>query len=136
MVVPIGLRCIVAPWMLVCGCLLSNDVSGTTMERVPVVEALPWPADTLVAADSLHPRENQRVVAAALALFLGPFCAHRLYFGTTAKVPIVYGITFGGFGILALIDLGHILFTRDLSRYRNSDRVFMWAKPRERATPP
>ena len=87
-------------------------------------------------SDSLVPRENQRLVAATLALFLGPFGAHRLYFGTTAKVPIIYGITFGGFGILAVIDLGHILFTKDLSRYRDCDRVFMWARPKPATTPP
>ena len=90
----------------------------------------------VASSDSLAPQENQRLVAAALALFLGPFGAHRLYFGTTAKVPIIYGITFGGFGVLAVIDLGHILFTKDLSRYRDCDRVFMWARPKAATTPP
>lgn len=80
--------------------------------------------------------ENKRWVAAALAVFLGPFGAHRLYLGTTAKVPVIYGITFGGFGVLALIDLGHILFTKDLSRFEGSDRVFMWSRPKQATTPP
>lgn len=86
--------------------------------------------------DSISSRENERLVASALALFLGPFGAHRLYFGTTAKVPIIYGITFGGFGILAVLDLGHILFTRDLTRYHDCDRVFMWGQGRRATTPP
>ena len=89
-----------------------------------------------VDGDSLAHGENERLVASGLALFLGPFGAHRLYFGTTAKVAIIYGITLGGFGILAVIDLGHILFTRDLTRYHGSDRVFMWAKPKAPLTPP
>ncbi|HMN04464.1 MAG TPA: TM2 domain-containing protein [Flavobacteriales bacterium] len=86
--------------------------------------------------DSLH-GEPQRLVAAVLAVTLGPFAAHRLYLGTEAKVPIVYGLTFGGFGILVLIDLGHILFTKDLAPYRHNGKVLMWAKPRpEEPTPP
>lgn len=83
-------------------------------------------------------RENPRVVSSALAVFLGPFGAHRLYLGTTPKVAVVYGLTFGGFGLLPLLDLGHLLFSKDLDRYRNNDRVFMWNAPRstEGTTPP
>jgi hypothetical protein len=75
-------------------------------------------------------------VAAALAVLVGPFGAHRLYFGTKPKVPVIYGVTLGGFGVLVLIDLGHILFTQDLSPYRDNDKVFMWAKPKAATTPP
>jgi TM2 domain-containing membrane protein YozV len=87
------------------------------------------------APDSVG-RENGRWVCAALAVFLGPFGAHRLYLGTTAKVPVVYGITFGGFYLLVLIDLGHILFSKDLSPFEHNDRVFMWARPKSATTPP
>ena len=73
-------------------------------------------------------KENARVISSALAVLLGPFGAHRLYLGTTTKVAIIYGITFGGFGILATIDLLHLLFTKDIDAYRNSDKVFMWVK--------
>lgn len=86
--------------------------------------------------DSLEGKEPERLVAAGLAVLVGPFGAHRLYFGTKAKVPIIYGVTLGGFGVLVLIDLGHILFTKDLTPYRNNDQVFMWAKPRPVVTPP
>ena len=79
--------------------------------------------------------ENERVISSALAVLLGPFGAHRIYLGTTPKVAIIYGVTFGGFGVLVLLDLGHILFTPDLGPYRNNDRVFMWGKPKERLTP-
>ena len=90
----------------------------------------------LERADSLSEKEPERWVAAGLALLVGPFGAHRLYFGTKAKVPIIYGVTLGGFGILVLIDLGHILCTKDLTPYRHNDQVFMWAKPRAAVTPP
>lgn len=71
-------------------------------------------------------REPQRWVAATLTVTLGIFGAHRLYLGTSPHVPVVYGLTFGGFGVLALIDLGHILFTKDLDRFRNDRTVLMW----------
>jgi TM2 domain-containing membrane protein YozV len=79
--------------------------------------------------------ENTRLIAGGLAVVLGPFGAHRLYLGTSAKVAVVYGLTFGGFGVLALIDLGHILFTKDLGRFRDNDHVFMWTRERV-PTPP
>lgn len=82
-------------------------------------------------------KEPQRLVAATLALTLGTFGAHRLYFGTDAKVPVLYGLTFGGFGVLALIDFGQILFTKDLGAYRKNNKVLMWSKGRsEELTPP
>ena len=86
--------------------------------------------------DSLSEKEPERWVAAGLAVLVGPFGAHRLYFGTTAKVPIIYGVTLGGFGILVLIDIGHILATKDLSPYRHNDKVFMWARSKAPTTPP
>ncbi|MBS1547290.1 MAG: TM2 domain-containing protein [Bacteroidetes bacterium] len=90
-----------------------------------------------VPTDGTAHKEPQRLVAAGLALTLGAFGAHRLYLGTDAKVPIIYGLTFGGFGVLALIDLGQILFTKDLHSFRNNNQVFMWGKGRsEELTPP
>ena len=89
-----------------------------------------------IEEDSLKEKEPERWVAAGLAVLVGPFGAHRLYFGTKAKVPIIYGVTLGGFGVLVLIDLGHILFTKNLLPYRNNDQVLMWAKPKEAVTPP
>lgn len=79
--------------------------------------------------------EDQRLVGSTLALLLGPFGAHRIYLGTTPKVAIIYGLTFGGFGVLPLIDLGHLLFTKDLQPYRNNDRLIMWGRPKEQLTP-
>lgn len=79
---------------------------------------------------------KDRWIASGLALALGPFAAHRLYLGTNAKVAIVYGLTFGGFGVLVLIDLGHLLFSKDIDAYRNNDRVFMWTREKPAPTPP
>ncbi len=115
------------PLMLVLALLLgpsgSGMAAGPYQDRHAIVAGLPVP-DTSGEAGQ---KEPQRLVAAALALTLGPFAAHRLYLGTDVKVPVVYGLTFGGFGLLVLVDLGHILFTKDLAAYRHNGRVFMWA---------
>jgi hypothetical protein len=90
----------------------------------------------LQADTTAEHKENTRLVGSTLAVLLGPFAAHRIYLGTTPKVAIFYGVTFGGFGVLPLIDLGHLLFTKDLTPYRNNDRVFMWTAPKAASTPP
>lgn len=100
-----------------------------------VLEALALPGDSLIPV--VPERHVSRALAAALAVTLGPFGAHRIYLGTPPKIPVLYSLTFGGFGVLVLIDLGHILFTRDLSPFLESDKVLMWAEPRGKtATPP
>ncbi|MFP5471634.1 MAG: NINE protein [Bacteroidia bacterium] len=71
-------------------------------------------------------KENSRLVAAGLALALGPFGVHRLYLGTDFKVPIVYSLTFGCFFILPTIDFFVILFSKDIEKYKNNKRVIMW----------
>ena len=70
--------------------------------------------------------ENKRWVAAALTVTLGPFGVHRLYLGTHHRVPVIYSLTFGCFFILPIIDLGVILFTKDLEKYQNNPRLIMW----------
>lgn len=96
-------------------------VEFATMEELLAME---WQA-----VDSLAPkRENTRMISSSLAVLLGPFGAHRLYLGTNTRVAVVYGLTFGGFGVLALLDLGHLLLTKDLAPYRNNGQVFMWGK--------
>ncbi|MBK9147422.1 MAG: TM2 domain-containing protein [Flavobacteriales bacterium] len=76
---------------------------------------------------SMAPPENRRGMAIALAVLLGPFGAHRLYLGTTPKVAIAYGLTFGGFGVVALIDLIQLIAAKDLVRFQDCDRILMWA---------
>lgn len=96
------------------------------------------PGAFVPAADSVSDgKENTRAVAGVLAAVLGPFGAHRLYLGTTPKVAIAYGLTFGAFGVLPLIDLGHILFSADTDRFRNNGKILMWSgKAGDTVTPP
>lgn len=98
-----------------------------------VQAAGPWAQ----AADGILPREvpdsagaraPKRWLAAVLTLAVGPFGGHRMYLGTRPAVPVIYAVTFGGFGVLVLIDLGHILFTHDMGPFRGNEHVFMWRR--------
>ncbi len=115
--------------------LLHGEVRGAGPFSVPLPAEVEWiPLEGPVGEGSVH--EPQRVVAAVLTLTLGVFAAHRLYLGTDAKVPIIYGLTFGGFGVLVLVDLAHILFTKDLQAYCGNHKVFMWAGEKRGSTVP
>lgn len=120
--------------LLVCLGPLSMRAAGPFREvAVLPEEDLRHAALSLPEADRHDP---ERLVAAALALTVGPFGAHRLYLGTDVKVPLIYGLTFGGFGVLVVLDLVHILCTKDLDAYRTNGHVFMWNRGGRGATPP
>jgi len=73
--------------------------------------------------------KNKKIVAALLA-FPFPFGMvglHRIYLGTAPYVPIVYiGTLGGGFGILPFIDFCVLLLDKDVTRYNENKKVFMW----------
>lgn len=74
---------------------------------------------------------KEKLICIGLCIALGPFGVHRLYLGTTEKVPILYTLTLGGgLGVLPIVDLFTILFTKDLSKYRNNSNVFLWTPPK------
>lgn len=73
--------------------------------------------------------QRKRAIASALAFpvpfgFLG---AHRIYLGTKPYIPVVYVGTLGGCaGILPLIDFVTLLSNKDISRFQQNPRIFMW----------
>lgn len=73
--------------------------------------------------------QRKRAIASALAFpvpfgFLG---AHRIYLGTKPYVPVVYVGTLGGcVGILPLIDFVTLIANKDISRFQQNPRIFMW----------
>jgi hypothetical protein len=75
--------------------------------------------------------DHKRFIAACLALplpvgFLG---AHRIFLGTNPYIPVAYVATLGGcLGIIPTIDFFVIVFTRDLDKYTDNPRMFMWMK--------
>jgi TM2 domain-containing membrane protein YozV len=72
---------------------------------------------------------NKRITAAILA-FPFPFGIvglHRIYMGTAPHVPVVYIGTLGGiFGILPFIDFCVIVLDKDIDRYMENPKIFMW----------
>lgn len=77
---------------------------------------------------STRTTHHSKWVATGLNVSLGLFGVHRLYLGTSTKVPVIYTFTLGGGGILMLSDLGVIIFTKDLERFADNPRVLMWSK--------
>ena len=78
--------------------------------------------------DSLNHKDNARLVAIALNVSLGMLGVHRLYLGTDVKVPIVYTLTFGGGGVLWLVDLGFLVFSKDIQPFLNNKHLFMFSR--------
>lgn len=68
----------------------------------------------------------KRGKAIIFTIFTGILGGHRIYMGTHQRTPIIYSVTFGGFGILPLIDLAHLIFTKDISVYENKTQIIMW----------
>ena len=83
-------------------------------------------SDTLV--DEVRKVKFKRGKAIIFCLFTGILGGHRIYFGTHQRTPIIYSLTLGGFGILPLVDLIHIIFTKDLSKFDNKTEIIMWGK--------
>lgn len=114
--------------------LLISALSVNASERADFVSTveLSWNLDSSeIIIQQDHTKVEQpkfkKLKAALLSLFLGHFGVHRIYLGTSATVPVVYTLTLGGgLGILPLIDFFHIVFSKDLERFENNDRVFMW----------
>lgn len=72
--------------------------------------------------------ENPRLVAIALDISLGLLGVHRLYLGTDLKVPIAYTLTLGGGCVLWLVDLGLLIGSKDISKFYDNPRLFMWTR--------
>ena len=73
-------------------------------------------------------QNREKLNAILLAIAMGPFGVHRLYLGTHPRVPVIYTLTLGGgLGILPLVDIIAILTTRDLSKFKDNERIIMWA---------
>lgn len=68
-------------------------------------------------------KRGKAIIFTVLTGFLG---GHRIYLGTHHRTPIIYSITLGGLGILPLVDLVNIIFTKDLSKFENKSQIIMW----------
>ena len=74
----------------------------------------------------LPKRKHIRAKAILFTVLTGPLGGHRVYLGTRPGAPIIYAVTLGGFGILPVIDLVHLIFTKDLSKFEQNQKIIMW----------
>lgn len=74
-------------------------------------------------------KKNKKIVAVLLA-FPFPFGIvglHRIYLGCAPYVPVAYIGSLGGvFGILPFIDFCVLLLDKDIDRYIENKKIFMW----------
>jgi TM2 domain-containing membrane protein YozV len=77
-----------------------------------------------------HKQKKNRKVVATLLAFPFPFGIvglHRIYLGCAPYVPVAYIGSLGGvFGILPFIDFCVLLLDKDVDRYLNNKKIFMW----------
>lgn len=94
-------------------------------EKTPFITYENGTTDTLTAYGN-EAFKFRRGKAILFTIFTGPFGGHRIYLKTQPKIPIIYSVTLGGFGVLPLIDLAHLIFTKDLARFEKNKKLFMW----------
>ena len=70
-------------------------------------------------------KRGKAIIFTVLTGLLG---GHRIYLGTHHRTPIIYSITLGGLGILPLVDLVNIIFTKDLKKFEDKSQIIMWGK--------
>ncbi len=74
---------------------------------------------------------HHKITAIIFALLTGPLGGHRIYLGTSTRVPLIYTATLGGFGTLVIADIIAILVSKDLSKFQNNDKIFMWISSKQ-----
>lgn len=110
---------------------MEHNVTGKAILLNKMSLATAGSTDSIVKDSVLHHRKH-KLIAALCAFPLGVFGLHRMYLGTSAKVPLIYIATFGGgFGILPFIDFVLILLNKDVNTYAHNPRTFMWSKPKK-----
>lgn len=119
-------------------CLFSAVGSAANYNDVDVVELkdvahlFAQDSTITIVGDTIIDGEKKvkfkRGKAIIFCLLTGILGGHRIYLGTHQRTPIIYSLTLGGFGILPLVDLIHIIFTKDLSKFDNKQEIIMWSK--------
>jgi hypothetical protein len=84
--------------------------------------------DVLLVDSTTTAVKFKRGKAILFTVFTGFLGGHRIYLGTHQRTPVLYSITLGGLGILPLIDLVNIIFTKDLSKFEDIPQIIMWGR--------
>ena len=94
-----------------------------------------YPKFLLRLIEKRQEKEKSKHLTAAALAFPFPFGIvglHRIYLGCAPYVPVVYIATLGGvFGVLPLIDFCVLLVKRNIEKYVNNKKVFMWIDDNE-----
>jgi hypothetical protein len=85
-------------------------------------------ADDTTQLNKKTKRKHVRAKAIIFTILTGPLGGHRVYLRTRPGAPIVYALTLGGFGILPLVDLAHLIFKKDISSFEENPKIMMWSK--------
>lgn len=111
--------------------LKAQEVSDTLVfSTVEYTDSLDLPVNEGDTLPMVTHRQSRRIVAVLLCIGLGPFGMHRLYLGTEPQVAAAYALTLGGgFGFVTAVDLAFLLFSKDITRFKNNPHFIMWRKP-------
>jgi hypothetical protein len=85
---------------------ISNSTSTQNAELKSVEKSF---VEKVSAKPAKTQGDNEKLITILLWWFFWPIAAHRWYKGKPAGMNILFIITFGGFGIWALIDIINIL---------------------------
>ncbi len=85
-------------------------------------------AELSVDSNGVRKVKFKRGKAILFTVFTGFLGGHRIYLGTHQRTPVLYSITLGGLGILPLIDLINIIFTKDLQKFEDIPQIIMWGR--------
>lgn len=105
-------------------CSFSFKTKATSLHLILTQNSVVF--DSLTDVKPIPLRKHVRAKAIVFTLLTGPLGGHRVYLGTRPGAPIIYAITLGGFGILPLVDLVHLIFTKDLSKFEQNQKIIMW----------
>ena len=70
--------------------------------------------------------KKDKATAVFLAVTVGILGVHRFYLGTSTTTMIAYVLTFGGFGVITIIDIIQLIIADDISPFIDNPKFFMW----------
>jgi len=104
----------------------TNKSLGNFSGELKVLEFYPDSLDNLNLEDGPKKVKFRRGKAILFTILTGPLGGHRVYLGTRPRTPIIYTIMLGGLGILPLVDLIHLIISRDMSQFIDNPKIIMW----------
>ncbi len=109
---------------------ISNNVTELTYQDFSVIVELQNDSTIITTQEEQQEvkkvkfKRGKAIIFTVLTGFLG---GHRIYLGTHHRTPIIYSVTLGGLGILPVVDLINIIFTKDINKFDNKTQIIMWA---------